>query len=204
MAFFIARSVKNAVVIFLPIILVTIIFQFGIDWFFLFKDIPDHQKRHIEELISHLNNPINSLKSLSKKEIDQYKKDGFFIYRNAIDKNVLEALRITTRHVFENPNGLLQFLNGTGYCGWSFNNGLVLDVWGKIISKLPISEIVASLMDTSQVAIGSDVMHTTSIHCFEEEEHIQFQGPHTDQEQAPYSIEKKVNLYVFFNKGSVT
>ena len=192
MATFGTLGLKIAVVISLPILLVAIIFRLCVDWFFLYKDIPDDQRLPIDELISHLNNPSTLPRSLSKEELDQYKRDGFFIYRNSVDKNVLEALRIITRHVYENPNGLLQFVNGSDYCGWSFNNALILDYWRKILSKLPISEVAASLMDTSQVSLASDVMHTTSRHCFGDED-IQEQHPHADHLQSPYSIEKKVN-----------
>ena len=185
---------KIMVVMCLPILFAPIIFQLIVNWFLLYKHMPEDQIRRIEELTSHLNDPLTSIRSLSKEEIDQYNTDGFLIYRNAIDKNVLEALKIITRHIYENPSGLIQFVNNSAYCGWSFNNVLYFDVYRKVVLKLSIlAEIAASLMGTSQVAFAADVMHATTIHCFRENEHIQYQHAHTDHDQAPYSIEKKVN-----------
>ena len=38
--------------------------------------MPEHQIRRIDELTSHLNNPLTAMRSLSKKEIKGFKNEG--------------------------------------------------------------------------------------------------------------------------------
>ena len=113
----------------------------------------------------------------------------------------MEAIRIFTVQVYRNPNGFLQFVNGSRFCGFSSNNFLTLDFWREFILKLPLSELVATLMHTSQVVYKSNVIHATSLQCFKDKQHIQFQSAHSDIERSPYSIEKNVNSFPVFNQN---
>ena len=58
--------------------------------------------------------------------------------------------------------------------------------------KLPLSEIAADLMNTSQVVYSQDIIHATSVHCGDNS----VGGAHSDQNQTPFSIEKKVKKIV--------
>ena len=165
---------------------------------FLVKDLPNHQRLRVQELTSHVHYLFTKPTKLSEDQLQQYQKDGFVIYRNIIDKNLLQAMRITSKHIYENPNGLLQYLNGTNYCGQSFYNFLTLDFWRKIMFKLPLSVIAASLMDTSQVVYALDVLMANSLHCFKENMHLSTGVSHADINLLPFSIEKKALKFYYW------
>ena len=137
------------IIILFPII-ITLFINFGVRWLLLFEDISNQQYSEIQKLTSHLGTTLNTLK-LSNQQLEQYNKNGFIIYKNAIDKKVLEAMKISTMHVMENPNGLLKLGNGSKFCGFSLHNDILLDFWRNFMFKLPLSAHAATLMDTSQV-----------------------------------------------------
>ena len=133
----------------LPLI-ISLSIHFGVNWLLKFEEISDLKRQKIQELTSHLKENSFSIK-LSQEDIENYHKNGFLIYRNAIDEKVLEAMKISTMHVMENQNGLTKMANGSKFCGFSLHNDLLLDFWREFMFKLPLSEIASSLMQTSQV-----------------------------------------------------
>ena len=138
------------ILIFLLPLLISLSIHFGVNWLLKFEEISDLKRQKIQELTSHLKENSFSIK-LSKEDIESYHKNGFLIYRNAIDEKVLEAMKISTMHVMENQNGLTKMANGSKFCGFSLHNDLLLDFWREFMFKLPLSEIASSLMQTSQV-----------------------------------------------------
>ena len=174
------------IIILLPIIL-AISVNFGIKWLLVFPDISEKQRLEVHMLTSHLHNSL-MIRKLSKDQIEQYHKNGYVIYRNAIDEHVLEAMKISVMHVMEHPNGLLQLGNGSKFCGFSLHNDILLDFWRNFMFKLPLSIHAADLMDTSQVIYSQDIIHATSIQCGDNS----VGDAHSDQNQTPFSIEKKV------------
>ena len=182
---------KLPIIIVMFPILVAISIGFGIRWLLLFDRISDQRQQKIQELTSHLGRSLMTVR-LTPEKVNQYQKDGFIIYRNALDENVLEAIKISTMHVMENPNGLLQLGNGSKFCGFSLHNDFLLDFWRTFMFKLPLSVHAAALMDTSQVVYSQDIIHATSSHCGDES----VGDAHSDQNQTPFSIEKKVIFYI--------
>ena len=76
------------------------------------------------------------------------RKNGFLIYKDAIDKNVLEAMKISTMHVMENQNGLTKMANGSKFCGFSLHNDLLLDFWREFMFQLPLSGFSISVLSS--------------------------------------------------------
>ena len=142
-------SVFKILIILLPLI-ISLSIHFGVNWLLKFEEISDLKRQKIQELTSHLKENYFSIK-LSQEDVENYQKNGFLIYRNAIDEKVLEAMKISTMHVMENQNGLTKMANGSKFCGFSLHNDLLLDFWREFMFKLPLSEITSSLMQTSQV-----------------------------------------------------
>ena len=142
-------SVFRILIFLLPLI-ISLSIHFGVNWLLKFEEISDLKRQKIQELTSHLKENSFSIK-LSQEDIENYQKNGFLIYRNAIDEKVLEAMKISTMHVMENQNGLTKMANGSKFCGFSLHNDLLLDFWREFMFKLPLSEIASSLMQTSQV-----------------------------------------------------
>ena len=142
-------SVFRILIFLLPLI-ISLSIHFGVNWLLKFEEISDLKRQEIQELTSHLKENSFSIK-LSKEDIESYHKNGFLIYRNAIDEKVLQAMKISTMHVMENQNGLTKMANGSKFCGFSLHNDLLLDFWREFMFKLPLSEIASSLMQTSQV-----------------------------------------------------
>ena len=142
-------SVSKILIFLLPLI-ISLSIHFGVNWLLKFEEISDLKRQKIQELTSHLKENSFSIK-LSQEDIENYHKNGFLIYRNAIDEKVLEAMKISTMHVMENQNGLTKMANGSKFCGFSLHNDLLLDFWREFMFKLPLSEIASSLMQTSQV-----------------------------------------------------
>ena len=142
-------SVFRILIFVLPLI-ISLSIHFGVNWLLKFEEISDLKRQKIQELTSHLKENSFSIK-LSQEDIENYQKNGFLIYRNAIDEKVLEAMKISTMHVMENQNGLTKMANGSKFCGFSLHNDLLLDFWREFMFKLPLSEIASSLMQTSQV-----------------------------------------------------
>ena len=142
-------SVSKILIFLLPLI-ISLSIHFGVNWLLKFEEISDLKRQKIQELTSHLKENSFSIK-LSQEDIENYQKNGFLIYRNAIDEKVLEAMKISTMHVMENQNGLTKMANGSKFCGFSLHNDLLLDFWREFMFKLPLSEIASSLMQTSQV-----------------------------------------------------
>ena len=180
----------KTLIILLPL-LVTLSINFGVRWLLIFEDLSDIQRQKIQELTSHLDDERtleNRIGLLSLEDVESYQKNGFFIYRNAIDEKILEAMKISTMHVMENQNGLTKSANGSKFCGFSLHNDVLLDFWRNFMFKLPLSEIAADLMNTSQVVYSQDIIHATSVHCGDNS----VGGAHSDQNQTPFSIEKKV------------
>ena len=178
----------KTLIILLPL-LTTLAINFGVRWLLLFEDISDLHRQKIQELTSHLDEKtLKNGVGLSQEDIESYQKNGFFIYRNAIDEKILEAMKISTMHVMENQNGLTKSANGSKFCGFSLHNDVLLDFWRNFMFKLPLSEIAADLMNTSQVVYSQDIIHATSVHCGDNS----VGGAHSDQNQTPFSIEKKV------------
>ena len=138
------------ILIFLLPLLISLSIHFGVNWLLKFEEISDLKRQTIQELTSHLKENSFSIK-LSQENIESYHKNGFLIYRNAIDEKVLEAMKLSTMHVMENQNGLTKMANGSKFCGFSLHNDLLLDFWREFMFKLPLSEIASSLMQTSQV-----------------------------------------------------
>ena len=190
---------KLFVVIIIPVI-ISISVRLGVKWLLEFDDIPQEQRLKISKLTSHLGKSLMTVR-LSKAQVEQYQNNGFLIYRNAIDEHILEAMKVSAMHVMENPNGLLQLGNETKFCGFSLHNDILLDFWRQFMFKLPLSNLAADLMETSQVVYSQDIIHATSVHCGDDS----VGAAHSDQNQTPFSIEKKViRGYVthnFVNKG---
>ena len=138
------------ILIFLLPLIISLSIHFGVNWLLKFEEISDLKRQKIQELTSHLKENSFNIK-LSQEDIENYQKNGFLIYRNAIDEKVLEAMKISTMHVMENQNGLTKMANGSKFCGFSLHNDLLLDFWREFMFKLPLSEIASSLMQTSQV-----------------------------------------------------
>ena len=178
----------KTLIISLPLI-ITLSINFGVRWLLLFDEIPDLHRQRIQDLTSHLEGKSSETRNkLSQLDIENYQKNGFLIYRNAIDEKILEAMKISTMHVMENQNGLTKSANGSKFCGFSLHNDVLLDFWRNFMFKLPLSEIAADLMNTSQVVYSQDIIHATSVHCGDNS----VGGAHSDQNQTPFSIEKKV------------
>ena len=182
----------KTLIILLPL-LTTLAINFGVRWLLLFEDISDLHRQKIQELTSHLGEKtLKNGAGLSQEDIESYQKNGFFIHRNAIDEKILEAMKISTMHVMENQNGLTKSANGSKFCGFSLHNDVLLDFWRNFMFKLPLSEIAADLMNTSQVVYSQDIIHATSVHCGDNS----VGGAHSDQNQTPFSIEQKVKKSV--------
>ena len=178
----------KTLIILLPL-LTTLAINFGVRWLLLFEDISDLHRQKIQELTSHLDEKtLKNGVGLSQEVIESYQKNGFFIYRNVIDEKILEAMKISTMHVMENQNGLTKSANGSKFCGFSLHNDVLLDFWRNFMFKLPLSQIAADLMNTSQVVYSQDIIHATSVHCGDNS----VGGAHSDQNQTPFSIEQKV------------
>ena len=181
----------------LPLIF-SILVNIGVKWLLEFDDLPQQQRLRIRELTSHLDKSLMTVR-LNRDQIEKYQKDGFLIYRDAIDEHTLEAMKLSTMHVMEHPNGLLQRANGTKFCGFSLHNDILLDFWRNFMFKLPLSIHAADLMETSQVVYSQDIIHATSGHCGDES----VGAAHSDQNQSPFSIEKKVLIVIIVDKGYV-
>ena len=184
----------KTLIILLPL-LVTLSINFGVRWLLIFEDLSDIHRQKIQELTSHLDDEKtleNRIGLISHEDVESYQKNGFFIYRNAIDEKILEAMKISTMHVMENQNGLTKSANGSKFCGFSLHNDVLLDFWRNFMFKLPLSEIAADLMNTSQVVYSQDIIHATSVHCGDNS----VGGAHSDQNQTPFSIEQKVKKSV--------
>ena len=174
-------------IIFLLPVIVTFSINYGVKWLLLFDPISEQQRLNIHRLTSHLDTSLTTLK-LKEGQIKQYQKDGYLIYRDALDENTLEGMKMSVMHVMENPNGLLKLGNGSKFCGFSLHNDLLLDFWRNFMFKLPLSAHAASLMETSQVVYSQDIIHATTSHCGDDS----VGEAHSDQNQTPFSIEKKV------------
>ena len=146
------------IIILLPLF-ITFALDFSVKWLLVFDDISEQQRLEIHRLTSHLDTSLMVL-NLNKDQIKQYQKDGYLIYRDAIDENVLEAMKISVNHVMEHPNGLLQRGNGSKFCGFSLHNDILLDFWRNFMFKLPLSVHAAKLMETSQVVYSQDIIHS--------------------------------------------
>ena len=170
----------------LPLI-ITFSINFGVRWLLVFQTIPDEQRVDIEKLTSHLGQSLMT-RHLSREQVEKYQKDGYLIYRDVIDENVIEAMKMSTMHVMEHPNGLMQMSNGSKFCGFSLHNDVLLDFWRNFMFKLPLSVPAADLMETSQVVYSQDIIHATTSHCGDNS----VGDAHSDQNQTPFSIEKKV------------
>ena len=171
-----------------------IITRFSVKWLLEFEDLPSEQRLNIRQLTSHLGTSLLTVK-LSRRQIEQYQNNGFLIYRNAIDSNVLETMKISAMHVMEHPSGILQRANGTKYCGFAINPHILLDFWRHFMYKLPLSGFAADLMSTSQIVYSQDIIHATSYECGDNS----VGKAHSDQNQSPYSIEKKViEIYMVY------
>ena len=129
------------ILIFLLPLLISLSIHFGVNWLLKFEEISDLKRQTIQELTSHLKENSFSIK-LSQENIESYHKNGFLIYRNAIDEKVLEAMKISTMHVMENQNGLTKMANGSKFCGFSLHNDLLLDFWREFMFKLPFLKLL--------------------------------------------------------------
>ena len=174
-------------IVLLPLF-VTFSITFCVKWLLLFDQISEQKRLDIHRLTSHLDTSLMTV-NLNKYQVKQYQKDGYLIYRDALDDNTLEAMKMSVMHVMENPNGMLQLGNGSKFCGFSLHNDLLLDFWRSFMFKLPLSRHAANLMETSQVVYSQDIIHATTSHCGDDS----VEEAHSDQNQTPFSIEKKVS-----------
>eukprot|EP01084_Bolivina_argentea_P284927 488464_1 len=178
-----------------PIVLTslfTAIVHFGVRKFLLFNPIPDVIKQQISELQFD-----SKLPALTPEDITQYHDKGYVIVKNAIDTKTIEAMRSVTHHIMSNPSGMLKRANKSKFCGFSLHNHLLIPEWRNITYNLPISQYAAELMNTDVILYSQDIIHSTTSHCFEQSNktHIAASRAHSDQNQSPYSIEKKLNVF---------
>ena len=175
-------------IIILTPIIIAVSINFGVRWLLVFEPISDEKRIDIQELTSHLSKSLMT-RHLSREQVEKYQKDGYLIYRDVIDENLLEAMKLSVMHVMEHPNGLMQMSNGSKFCGFSLHNDVLLDFWRNFMFKLPLSVTAADLMETSQVVYSQDIIHATTSHCGDNS----VGDAHSDQNQTPFSIEKKVD-----------
>lgn len=169
-------------------LLFTFAVQFGVKQLLVFPPISSETVDQIKKLTAHVdvNQPV---RSLTAEEINAYHRDGFTIVRGAVDGKTIEAMKLSVSHIMNNPSGLLKRANGTNFCGFSLHNHLLLPFWRNFVYRLPLASIAAQLMDTNVVLYSQDIIHATTSHCPSDG----VGRTHSDQNQGPFSIEKKKN-----------